>query len=380
MPTRTVPTKFSVAFSLAGEQREQVLPVVQEVEDILGRSTVFYDTWYEHWIAGPDADLLLQRIYGQDSELVVVILSGCYSGKPWTQTEHRAIRARLMEAQTADARRRILPLRAGDGEVEGILFNEIVPDLREKTVRECAELIVARLNLVRESAIGPPSAVPHWPNQPPDLHWPMADHGEARNALAEFLCDSSLVRALMIRGASETGKSHMSKQMTGNVLALPGVICGRFDFKGTTSMDVEVEAFSQSLGVEPPTGRTLNERLGRILAILRGFARPTVLIFDTYEAAGEAGDWIERVLLPHLVKAPWLRVIITGQSVPNRLGTTWELMAPRTLVLQAPGPNEWLEYGRAHRDERVDIAFVTRAHQYADGKASILAGLLGPRA
>ena len=126
-----------------------MLPIAQEVEAVLGRSTVFYDTWYEHWIAGRDADLLLQKLYGEMAELVVICVSGAYGDKPWTRTEHRAARARLMQATTAEDRHRILPVRVGDGEVEGVLFNEIVPDLRDKTPAEAAELIVARLKLVR---------------------------------------------------------------------------------------------------------------------------------------------------------------------------------------------------------------------------------------
>ena len=74
-----------MAFSLAGEQRQLVLPIAQEVEAILGRSMVFYDDWYEHWIAGVDADLLLQGLYGKGAELVVVCVSGTYANKPWTR-------------------------------------------------------------------------------------------------------------------------------------------------------------------------------------------------------------------------------------------------------------------------------------------------------
>src|SRR5262245_45004021 len=69
VPVREVPGRFAVAFSLAGEQRQLVLTVAQEVEAVLGRSTVFYDDWYTHWIAGPDADLLLQSIYRERAEL-----------------------------------------------------------------------------------------------------------------------------------------------------------------------------------------------------------------------------------------------------------------------------------------------------------------------
>src|SRR5262249_21485369 len=261
---REVPSRFAVAFSLAGEQRQLVLPVAQEVEAILGRSTVFYDDWYEYWIAGSDADLLLQELYGKGTELVVVCVSGAYGAKPWTRTEHRAVRARLMRTvattDTAD-RHRVLPVRVGDGEVEGVLLTEIVPDLRGRPAVEAAELIVARLNLVRAYAGAVEPIVGRWPGQVPELHWPMADHGDARAAFARLLSDASPKRALLVRGASETGKSHMSKQMIRNASALPGIRCGRFDFKGTANMGIEVEAFSRLLGIEPPPGTTLNERL-----------------------------------------------------------------------------------------------------------------------
>lgn len=378
MNVREVPTRFAVAFSLAGEQRQLVLPIAQEVEAVLGRSMVFYDIWYEHWIAGQDADLLLQKLYGEMTELVVICVSGTYGDKPWPRTEYRAARARLMQAVTAEDRHRIFPIRVGDGEVEGFLFNEIVPDLRYKTPAEAAELIVARLKLVHGYAGDVKPTVARWPSKVPALKWPMADHGEARAAFARLLREASPKRVLLVRGASETGKSHMSKQMIRNAMLLPGVVFGRFDFKGTTNMDVEIEAFSGLLGIDPPAGQTLNERLAKIFTELRRRARPTLLVFDTYEAAGEAKDWIENVLLPHLVSARWLRVVIIGQSVPTRAGSTWESVAASMLTLQLPGPEDWFPYGRANRGKKINLEFVTTAHQLAQGKASLLASLLGP--
>jgi len=379
VPVRDVPTRFAVAFSLAGEQRQLVLPIAQEVEAILGRSTVFYDDWYEHLIAGMDADLLLQRVYDKGAELVVVCVSWAYADKPWTRTEHRAVRARLMRAVTMEDRHQIFPVRVGDGEVEAVLFNEIMPDFRRKTAVEAAELIVARLNLVRAYAGDVGAVAARWPSNAPVLHWPMADHGEARKTFARLLSEGVSERAFLVRGASETGKSHMSKQMIRNSMLLPGVVSGRFDFKGTTNMGVEIEAFSRPLGIEPPPGQTLSERLAKIFTELRQRAQPTLLVFDTYEAAGEAKDWIEGVLLPHLVSTLWLRVVIIGQSVPNRVGSTWESVAAGPLTLQLPGPEDWLAYGRENRGETVNLDFVTQAHQYADGKPSLLAGLLGPK-
>jgi len=379
VPVRDVPTRFKIAFSLAGEQRHLVLPIAQEVEAVLGWSTVFYDAWYEHWIAGVDADLLLQELYGARAEVVVMCVSSAYGDKPWPRTEHRAVRARLMQATVGADRHQVFPVRVGDGEVEGVLFNEIVPDLRDKTPVEAAELIVARLNLVRSYVSDVEPIAARWPKDVPVLQWPMADNGEARGVFAKLLSEACAERVLLVRGASETGKSHMSKQMIRNAMLLPGVVAGRFDFKGTTNIGVEIEAFSRPLDIEPPTGRTLNERLAKIFTELRRRPRPTLLVFDTYEAAGETKDWVERVLLPHLVFARWLRVVVIGQSVPDRVGSTWESFATGPLTLHLPGPEDWLAYGRANHGDTLDLKFVTQAHLYAEGKPSLLSGLLGPR-
>lgn len=76
--------------------------------------------------------------------------------------------------------------------------------------------------------------------------------------------------------------------MLANVLAIPDIACGRFDFKGTTDMAREVGAFVQDLGVAvPATSLRLHEGLDQIVAALRQRAGPTPLIFDTYEMAGE---------------------------------------------------------------------------------------------
>ena len=138
----------------------------------LGLGTVFLDEWFEYYLAGDDADLKLQAIYGERCDLAVVCVSQRYGGKPWTRAEHAAIRARLIQARaSADEREAlaILPIRVGEGEVPGILFNTIVPDVRERTPEQAAELIVERLGLVvpglaagsTPTPVGPPpSSVP----------------------------------------------------------------------------------------------------------------------------------------------------------------------------------------------------------------------------
>jgi hypothetical protein len=377
MSAREVPDRFRVAFSLAGEQRHVVLPIAQEVEAVLGASTVFYDDWYEHYIAGPDADLRLQEICGRRADLVIVCVSGAYGDKPWTQAEHRAVRDRFMQARTEAERLAILPLRVGDGDVEGILLNEIVPDVRARTAVAAAELILARLALTRRQPGDVAGAEPtNWPAEWTAPDWPMADHTDVRSAFVDLLSEGSATRALLLRGPSEAGKTHMSNQMAGTVLSLPGVFGGRFDFKGTSG--IGVEAFCDGLELGQPERGTLEGTLSRVLAGLRQRAQPSVLVFDTYEAAAaEAQDWIQKVLLPAVMSASWLRVVVLGQSVPNRVGSMWETRAA-VMDLGVPAAEDWHAYARTNRRDTIELDFVRQAYELAGGRARVLGSLLGP--
>src|SRR5262245_19923894 len=120
---RELPEKFLVAFSFAGEQRDMVRAIAEAVEKKIGLNNVFFDEWFEYYLAGHDADLKLQKIYVEQCELAVVCISEGYGGKSWTQAEHEVIRARVMKSrESADKREQlaILLIRVGDGDVEGI--------------------------------------------------------------------------------------------------------------------------------------------------------------------------------------------------------------------------------------------------------------------
>ena len=117
--------RFEVALSFAGDnKRDQVRRVASLLKKQLGDGRVFFDEWYKAEIAGLDADLVLQRIYGRETRLIVTCVCQRYDEKPWTQLEWRAIRAleqNLRDASTDNVKRvRILPLRFGDGEVDGL--------------------------------------------------------------------------------------------------------------------------------------------------------------------------------------------------------------------------------------------------------------------
>lgn len=221
-------------------------------------------------------------------------------------------------------------------------------------------------------------AVANWPETPPPLLWPVADFNPVRAALEQLLTRRAQWRFLPLRGPSEAGKSHVTRQIIGNALRVPGLACGRFDFKGTTAVNLELRAFIQNLGVPLPEGGSLSERFGRVLDAVNQQALPTLFVFDTYEAADDdAQNWVEKQLLPTLIRATWLRVVIAGQTVPECAGALWSREAFQPITLTPPPPEEWLTFGQLHKRD-LTIEFVRQVHQYCSGRASVLAQVLGP--
>jgi hypothetical protein len=146
--------RFEVAFSFAGDgKRDKVREVARVLRDELGDGHVFFDEWFEAELAGPDAQIVLQQYYRSATRLVVACVCDRYGEKPWTQEEWRAIQSLergLRDAGSANLRRlRFLPLRFGDGQVDGLLDTAIVPDVRHRSTQEVADLILERLRLAR---------------------------------------------------------------------------------------------------------------------------------------------------------------------------------------------------------------------------------------
>lgn len=82
-PGRVEEMRFKVALSFPGEKREYVSAVAAEVKKRLGRDAVFYDKDFTAQLARPNLDTLLQRIYLNNSDLVVVFLCDEYERKQW---------------------------------------------------------------------------------------------------------------------------------------------------------------------------------------------------------------------------------------------------------------------------------------------------------
>jgi hypothetical protein len=146
--------RFDVALSFAGDgKRLYVRAVAELLRRELGAGKVFFDEWFEAELAGHDGHIVLQNIYRKETRLVVTCVCERYNEKAWTQEEWRAIQAferKLRDAGGGNKERlRFLPLRFGDGAVDGLFETAIVPDVRSRSPEETAGLILERWRLTR---------------------------------------------------------------------------------------------------------------------------------------------------------------------------------------------------------------------------------------
>ena len=291
--------KYLVAFSFAGEDRGVVLPIAKEVERRLGSETVFYDSWYEADLGVAGLDLKLQRIYGKECELAVPCVSKTYGEKAWPLTEFAAIRNRLFEARVSTDKIQklsVFPIRVAEGEVEGIMSIDGLPDVREKSPEQAADLIIRRLHKIRpdlklcENATQAPPQTPSGKVsnvKPTHLHY-LCDRSEQEEALTQLLSETAkdgLNRPLLVIVHGDATEAHAAfidrmcrlhlpskfknYHFTGEIqIVRPSA---RLMAKTTADLSQEVrKKLAQALQIEPPseTDEKLLESLGRDCAAI----------------------------------------------------------------------------------------------------------------
>jgi hypothetical protein len=372
-----VSKRFRIAFSFAGEKRTFVAKVAAILAERFGRDHILYDKYHEAEFARPDLAIHLAALYYDETDLVVAVLCRDYDAKDWCGLEWNAIYGRIKKREANG----VMLCRFDQVEGKGLFGLAGFVDLDTKTPDEVATLITQRLERYTQNySTAATQAPPDWPLDTPQLDWPVADHTEAQSAFGRLITRASQFRLLLIHGVSDTGKSHLTKQFLGNALKMPDITCGRFDFKGSSDMDPELHAFAERLEVSPPTpGTGVTSQLTHIFNSLKKAARPTLLILDTFELAGEAERWVKENLLLSIIRAPWLRIIIVGQRVPAKHGESWQGFSSDPIELRPPTAEQWFEFGKRHKPS-ITLAFVRQVHEYAGGKSTTLAQVCGPSA
>jgi len=132
---------FRVSLSFPGERRSYVEQVADLLRTELGNDTVFYDNYYQPELARPNLDILLQRIYSEKSDLVVVFLCADYAQKQWCGLEWRAIRDLIKQKEDS----KIMILRFDHEAVQGLFGIDGYLDIDNMPPIDLAKAILRRL-------------------------------------------------------------------------------------------------------------------------------------------------------------------------------------------------------------------------------------------
>ncbi|MBP6748265.1 MAG: TIR domain-containing protein [Xanthomonadaceae bacterium] len=135
---------FDVALSFPGEARQLVERIVPGLERRLGPNSYFYDNNYISQLARPSLDIFLQKIYRDQSRLVVVFIGSDYQRKSWCGIEFRAIK----EIIASRDHQRVMLVRVDDGSVDGIFSTDGYVDARQHAPEDIARFIHERVQLL----------------------------------------------------------------------------------------------------------------------------------------------------------------------------------------------------------------------------------------
>jgi len=133
--------RFRAALSFPGQHRAYVASVADHLKASLGSDAIFYDNDYSAELARPNLDLLLQRIYHDNSDLIVVFLCADYAAKEWCGLEWRAIRDIIKQREDA----KVMLLRLDNEPVPGLFGIDGYIDISAWSPERTAEEIKKRL-------------------------------------------------------------------------------------------------------------------------------------------------------------------------------------------------------------------------------------------
>jgi hypothetical protein len=366
--------------------RERVRTLGGQLRDA-GISVVLDQFFFDQNPAGPDEGWpAWSKRQAANTEKVLIIASAgwfrCYEGTEvpgsgrGAAAETRVIAQRLYNEAGVNPFARVVVFDPVDA--QGIPL-----DLQGYHRFDPAHDLAAMIAWITGAAPAVPAPTVEWPAAPPIFEWEPADCEPVRDAFTRLLTAGTPHRVLLVRGVSGTGKSHLTRHLLGLALRCEWLACGRFDLKSGADLEGEFARFVAHLGVDETVkataGQPLRARLDAVLAALREHRRPTLLFFDTFEQGGDLARWVEESALLAVPRAPWLRILIAGQQVPNPGGGPWADFAAPILQLQQLGWEDWYRYGRRYHTD-LTKQFAQQLHKLVSGKHSQLGQLLGPAA
>lgn len=131
--------EFDVAISFAGSDRA----LAEELAEIVRTAgyRVFYDNFYPEMLWGKDLPVFFDEIYRKRSRFCVIFVSAEYLQRMWTNHERESAVARQMKERTEY----ILPIQVDDSELPGVAPTVGHMNMKDRTVKEIAELLIEKL-------------------------------------------------------------------------------------------------------------------------------------------------------------------------------------------------------------------------------------------
>ena len=131
--------EFDVALSFAGENREYVRSIANELRARGIR--VFYDQYEQATLWGKDLYEHLDDVYQRAARYCVIFVSDHYARKVWTTHERKSAQARALQ----NKEEYILPVRFDDTEIPGLRPTIGYIDTRSITPDELIGLILQKV-------------------------------------------------------------------------------------------------------------------------------------------------------------------------------------------------------------------------------------------
>ena len=131
--------EWDVAISFAGEDRLVAKRLAGLLKD--NGLQVFYDVDHQAAILGSDLLSVLEEVYSEKSRYCVLLVSEHYSNSNWAWFESRHALVHAFAQRTPY----VLPIRLDDSELKGLPKSIAYLDLRERSIRDVAQIIVQKV-------------------------------------------------------------------------------------------------------------------------------------------------------------------------------------------------------------------------------------------
>jgi predicted Zn-dependent protease len=131
--------RYQVALSFAGEDRPIALDIASRLRE--RGVSVFYDDYEQADLWGKDLYQHLAKVYAEDAQFCIVLISAHYVDKLWTRHELKQAQTRAFK----ESREYLLPVRLDDTKIPGI--NDMIGyiDLRFRSVEVLVQVVLKKL-------------------------------------------------------------------------------------------------------------------------------------------------------------------------------------------------------------------------------------------